>query len=924
MAKLTIIGNPSPVVGKKEMYTISTINDYFQQIIPTQPLLNPQTPIHWGIFVQEKNTWRRTIDNKKGQAVPYTFGQKSLHFKAIKIVAQQGNESGELIIHPQQAKEPKITKVELLDANYLPLPKGKKISYQDTIIARAHCIEMYKRNVSFTLWEDDAKGEGHDPVINMMNKINPVPIMGIVDEYGVAEAIFRLPFYTMAVQIANARIAAGETDEGPTHEYYVTAEYVAKHIMKASPNVNVINPTHIPPTPPSKTSSNTPETKPSKPRPKADTPKFPITSSGKKQADPDAKILNAEFLNERAQPIEKAEVGDTVIIKITTQHMKGRNVTVRIWEEETGYKTHDKIYEKKWVLPGNENFIKVPITKRIYELGITPEDFKNEKYDYKFQVYFIEVEPDNTHVTSQVIPITKSAKKLEVENSPSVAIIKEPREKHTDGKCPRCEKLTEEEVNKIFTTANNVNKKALIDAFNDANKKFEINTCLRKAHFFAQVLAEVGTDLKLNEPEGFNYSVRRLKGGDYVKGSNWVKGNRNPAEGGYYSAGNQKDWKSTPFSYFKKNHKEAELYGRKDLNTYNDKGMQVANSIAIANLVYDDKNREAKYKIGNIYKGDGWKFMGKGIIQITGRTNYTEVNKRLIKKGYDFDIVTNPEIVLKHKESVLSAMAFWYWKDLQLKSKGGKKIVDNITKIVNEATDTYNHRKENFDKTYSIFQVDKCNPIKKNETITTGKWRFPIDNPMLCLYSQGGAEKPWHGSFGEKIRDGVTNHAGSDLLAIPGTPVYACLDGKIDRVYTSTSLAGRIIVIKVTDKETFKSLKNNYTPIYKNKGELSEKGFNPNGEIFLVFMHLSKFGQFKEGESVKYNDVIGYTGISGKNGVNFEAKNPHLHFEVNNVGSKAGIQGKCNPMVYFKFKTEFEMSAVDKKLQLDIKNKIWK
>ncbi|SHM62683.1 hypothetical protein [Chryseobacterium polytrichastri] len=435
MAKLTIIGDLNPVVGKKEMYTISTINDYFQQIIPTQPLLNPQTPIHWGIFVQEKNTWRRTTDNKEGQAVPYTFGQKSLHFKAIKIVAQQGNESGELIIHPQQAKEPKITKVELLDANYLPLPKGKKISYQDTIIARAHCIEMYKRNVSFTLWEDDAKGEGHDPVINMMNKINPVPIMGIVDEYGVAEAVFRLPMYTMAVQIANARIATGETDEGSTHEYYVTAEYVAKHIMKASPNVNVINPTYIPPAPPSKISANTPETKPIKPKPKADTPKFPITSSGKKQADPDAKILNAEFLNERAQPIEKAEVGDTVIIKITTQHMKGRNVTVRIWEEETGYKTHDKIYEKKWVLPGNENFIKVPITKKIYELGITPEDMRNEKYDYKFQVYFIEVEPDNTYVTSQVIPITKSAKKLEVENSRSVTIIRKPREKKKDSTC---------------------------------------------------------------------------------------------------------------------------------------------------------------------------------------------------------------------------------------------------------------------------------------------------------------------------------------------------------------------------------------------------------------------------------------------------------------------------------------------------------
>ncbi len=55
--------------------------------------------------------------------------------------------------------------------------------------------------------------------------------------------------------------------------------------------------------------------------------------------------------------------------------------------------------------------------------------------------------------------------------------------------------------------------------------------------------------------------------------------------------------------------------------------------------------------------------MGKGVIQVTGRSNYTEVNKRLIKKGYNFGIVNNPNILLRHKESVISSMAFWYWKD---------------------------------------------------------------------------------------------------------------------------------------------------------------------------------------------------------------------------------------------------------------------
>ena len=50
----------------------------------------------------------------------------------------------------------------------------------------------------------------------------------------------------MTVLIANARTASGDKSEGATHEYYVTADVVSKHIQKASPNVNVINPTHNP------------------------------------------------------------------------------------------------------------------------------------------------------------------------------------------------------------------------------------------------------------------------------------------------------------------------------------------------------------------------------------------------------------------------------------------------------------------------------------------------------------------------------------------------------------------------------------------------------------------------------------------------------------------------------------------------------
>ncbi|WP_411811287.1 hypothetical protein ACLB9Y_14995 [Chryseobacterium scophthalmum] len=662
------------------------------------------------------------------------------------------------------------------------------------------------------------------------------------------------------------------------------------------------------------------------------------------------------LLNRDNANVNTAKFNESLSAEARTSNLVGKEITFYLWEE--GASESDKYKKPKKARVDRNGIAKVKFNLAEYATPPTWFSFfgGNSNVSKKF---FVTAAYENKNVTNKT-PVTATEGQpnpkpqqppqsgtgtataiiskmteiiaegigsfgdfVEEKTKTATSVGKTETEKKEDGKCPRCKILAKEEVDKIFTNASEADKIKLIEAFNEANQNFEINTCLRKAHFFAQVLAEVGTNLKLNEPESFNYSVRRLKNGDYVKGINWVKGNLNPTEGGYFSSGNPKDWKKSPFSYFKNNPREAESVGRKDLNSYNDKGIQKANSEAIANIVYADKNREPKYRLGNTQEGDGWKFMGKGVIQVTGRSNYTEVNKRLIKKGYNFDIVNNPNALLRHKESVISSMAFWYWKDLQLKS-GGKEIVDSITKIVNEATSTYELRRSNFDKTYSAFQVDKCSPIKNEERESNGKWRMPIDSPMLCMYSQGGGHKPWHGSFGKDIRDGSTDHTGNDLLAVPGTKVYACVKSIVHKIYTSTSMAGNVVVLKVLDVEVFKSLRNNnYIPKYKSKGEILQKGFDENKTIYLTFWHLSKNNFFKEGDEVKYDDVIGLTGVSGWNGNNFTTRNPHLHFEISNVGSAPGLNGKCNPSVYFKFKTEEELSKSEIDYQNKLKEKEW-
>ncbi|WP_185247647.1 peptidoglycan-binding domain-containing protein [Chryseobacterium bernardetii] len=428
---LIIIGSHKPVIGTKEKYSVSSVIDWLH---PLKPIKNPlQVPkTHWEVMIETKTGWRKGGSDKEGQTVPFTFGQKSLIHKGIKIIARHGEDYAELIVHPQRAKEPKITRVELLDANYKPIPKGKKLSYQDTIIARAYCVEMFGMNIAFTLWEDDAQGAGHNPTVNAFNKINSVPVMGRVNERGMAEAVFRLPFYTMAVLIANTRTASGDKDEGAAHEYYVTADVVSKHIQKASPNVNVINPTHNPEPPRQRKwpqghtpSPTKPKPESEKPKPKPDSSKFPVTTGGKKSDDPQGKILSAEFVDKAGNRLHSSKVGTTVFMKITAKDMKNKKVKVKvkvkIWEEDNIKWTNDLIFEKDYELLYDKNFIWIVLTRKMFDKA------KDDGTDSARQDFFIEVIHNDTSVNSAVMLVSADAEPTKVETGNSATMVKEPK-----------------------------------------------------------------------------------------------------------------------------------------------------------------------------------------------------------------------------------------------------------------------------------------------------------------------------------------------------------------------------------------------------------------------------------------------------------------------------------------------------------------
>ena len=120
--------------------------------------------------------------------------------------------------------------------------------------------------------------------------------------------------------------------------------------------------------------------------------------------------------------------------------------------------------------------------------------------------------------------------------------------------------------------------------------------------------------------------------------------------------------------------------------------LEVANAYAgnpkkIANMVYASRmgNRDES-------SGDGYRFRGRGCIQLTGHANYFHAGKAL---GIDF--VADPDLVGTPKYAALTAGWFWSthncnnlseaadWVGLTKKRNGGKIGLDDRIKHTNEA-----------------------------------------------------------------------------------------------------------------------------------------------------------------------------------------------------------------------------------------------
>lgn len=232
--------------------------------------------------------------------------------------------------------------------------------------------------------------------------------------------------------------------------------------------------------------------------------------------------------------------------------------------------------------------------------------------------------------------------------------------------------ITTEMLKKIFEGLTSTSKSdellnEIASQINENCERYKLDTTLRLSHFFAQVRQEIGSECRIFED--FTYSPEGLK---------------------------------KTFRYFKSHPSEAIIYGYSG----NSKFVSTENQIAIANRAY-----ASRYDNGDIASGDGWRYRGRGLKHLTFRSNYTAF-KRYHKNFWneDVDFVQNPDLLHEnYKYSVRSGIYFWLSNNLFAEADKGATDsgVDAITRIVNEATDSYEKRRYNFKRIFEIENIFK-------------------------------------------------------------------------------------------------------------------------------------------------------------------------------------------------------------------------
>jgi len=262
--------------------------------------------------------------------------------------------------------------------------------------------------------------------------------------------------------------------------------------------------------------------------------------------------------------------------------------------------------------------------------------------------------------------------------------------------------LTKEKI--IHILHGNADAAAWADAAMEILPKYEINTPNRIAGFFAQCGHESMNFTALSE--NLNYRAETL---EKLFSKYFSKAGRNAAD------------------YAKQPEK-------------------------IANVIYGGR-------MGNVEDGDGYRFRGRGVIQLTGKDNYS---------AFALSIkMTLPDVIdyIQTKKGALES-ACWYWNSRKLNIACDENDIVKMTKLVNGGTIGLEDRRKHYEQALAVLGGAVPAPITNAAAIPGVLKKGSTGEAVKRMQAELGLEAD--GSFGPATETAVKKWQAANGLAADG------------------------------------------------------------------------------------------------------------------------------------------------------------
>jgi putative chitinase len=172
----------------------------------------------------------------------------------------------------------------------------------------------------------------------------------------------------------------------------------------------------------------------------------------------------------------------------------------------------------------------------------------------------------------------------------------------------------------------------------------------------------------------------------------------------------------------------------------------------IANVIYANR-------MGNVQEGDGYRFRGRGVIQLTGRDNYTAFGK---------SVGMSPEQVIDYVQTKKGALesACWYWASWKINAACDNSDIVLMTKLVNGGTIGLEDRRKHYEQALAVLGGAVPAPIANAAAIPGVLKKGSTGEAVKRLQAELGLEDD--GVFGSGTESAVKKWQAANGLAADG------------------------------------------------------------------------------------------------------------------------------------------------------------